>query len=61
MADTTEERREFMLRIPPDLLARVDAYTTKNVSQYATPSRNATICALLERGLKDAERSRGGK
>jgi hypothetical protein len=57
--DRAIKGKDILVRdIPPDLVAEIDEYTSKNAGSSGRPSRNAAMIALMRRGLADATRAR---
>jgi hypothetical protein len=52
------DRVEVTVRVPRMLLAQIDRHASLTAAEDARPNRNATICALIRRGLRDAMRTR---
>lgn len=51
-------RAEVLLRIPVDMLEKLDAYAAEKAAKFTKPSRTATILHMIEKSLRDAERTR---
>lgn len=61
MSDDTEETIGYATRkMPRALLRAVDEYAAKVAPPRSRPQRDAALFALLERGLAEAIRERGG-
>jgi len=58
-ADIKGDRAEILVRLPAELVARVDAYIDRVAPKQITkPTRNDAMIALLRRGLGEATRPR---
>lgn len=59
MSDTAEEETSnVLLRIPNELLGRLDEFAEKAAPKFTKPNRTLTILVLLDKALRDATRAR---